>query len=130
MIEDVHFTRRILEHFASDQVGWPANETLETLATVFPDTDEETLAYHIQCATEADLLEAQVNKTFTFDGAIVNIGYIVGLTQRGGEYVKDSRTEYWQKAFDHLKGAGVSATTDRLKDAMGRLISVVIGNLG
>lgn len=130
MIEDVDLTRQILEHFASDDVGWPADATLESLATVFPEVDRDTLAYHIQCAAEAGLLEADVNKLSTDDGTIVTIGWIVGLTQIGGEYVKDSRSEFYDKAFNHLKEAGISATTDRLKQVMSNLITAVLGSLG
>ena len=47
MIEDVELTRKILEHFAQDSVGFPTNLTYEDLCNVFAKEDAGRIAYHL-----------------------------------------------------------------------------------
>ena len=126
MIEDVEFTRNILERFATDE-KWPSNATLDTLSSEFSDEAPDRIAYHVYCAHDAGLLEAQVNKTSTLDGVSVTVGYIDGLTQTGGEYVKDSRSSYWDKAKVAVSKSGSEVTTILMKEMLRSLITQALG---
>ena len=110
MIEDPKLTRDILEYFAQEEVGFPANVMVQReLADAFPDHELPILQYHVVCAFESDLLmgyfERQLGRG-SIDGARISIGSIDGLTAKGGNYVRDSRTKFWGKAADKIKETG------------------------
>ena len=52
MIENPELTRKILEYFASDEIRFPANKTLDDLKSEFSDEELDVLAYHVSCAHE------------------------------------------------------------------------------
>ena len=126
MIEDIDLTKRILEYFASD-AKWPSNASLQTLYSKFPDESQDSIAYHVYCAESAGLLEANVNQKHTATGVFFTDGWIVGLTQKGGEYVRDSRSSYWNKAQEEIKNAGLEVTTKLMIDMLGRMIRESLG---
>ena len=123
MIEDPDLTRRILEYFAGADVGFPADKTVQDLVDIFPEADKPCLDYHVMCASQQDLLEATWSKTETLDGITYTISFISGLTAKGGNYVRDARSKFWQKAIDQIKDAGLEVTTDRLCGLIPNLIS-------
>lgn len=127
MIEDPDLTRRILGYFARPDVGFPADKTVQDhLVKIFPEVDEPCLVYHVMCASQQDLLMATWSKAETIDGIIYTIGFISGLTAKGGNYVRDARSKFWQKAIDKIKGEGLEVTTDRLCDLIPNLISAAL----
>ena len=111
MIENPELTLKILKYFARDDVTWPANLTVEDLLAELPRESRDSLAYHIYCAEEAELLDCQIIRTKVLDGSDIQIGNIVGLTQKGGEYVSNSQTQYRALAIDQLINAGVGLST-------------------
>ena len=124
MIEDPKLTRGILEFFASDSIGFPANVMVQReLAEAYPHHDLSILKYHVICAFNNDLLMGSVDRQEMIDGVLVNIGYIDGLTAKGGDYVRDSKTEFWGKAWEKIADAGLSVTTDRLLEMITLLSS-------
>ena len=123
MIEDPDLTRRILEYFAWDDVGFPADKTVQDLVDMFPEADEPCLVYHVMCASQQDLLLATWSKAETLDGITYTIGFISGLSAKGGNCVRDARSKFWQKAIDKIKDAGLEVTTDRLCGLIPNLIS-------
>lgn len=127
MIENVDLTLKILEHFARDDVGYPANLTVEHLKKEFPDEGWDRITYHVRCAEECGLLEAQINEKHTFDGAIVNVGYISGLTASGGEYVRNARSKFRDEAKNEIIKSGLEVTTSLLAQVMGGLIARALG---
>ncbi len=124
MIEDPKLPRDILECFAQDDVGFPADVMVQReLAKAFPDHDLPTLQYHVMCAFEGGLLMGTFEREQLADGTQIRIGHIDGLTAKGGNYVRDSRTTLWGKAADKIRDAGLNVTTARLIDAIDFLAS-------
>ena len=111
MIEDVELTRKILEHFAQDEVGFPANLSYEDICSAFGDTDQQTIAFHLWCACDAGLLEGSCNEKELMDGWQVTFGWFLGLNIRGSNYVHDSRGSLWAKAVKRLKEHKATVTT-------------------
>lgn len=126
MIEDPNFTRDILEFFARDEISFPANIQVEDLQREFPDKDLPVIEYHVMCALDSELLMGDYSETRTFDGVIVMIGYINGLTPRGGDYVRDSRTEFWERAWKRIRDSGLAVTTDRLIQVLAKLAEAAL----
>ncbi len=128
MIEDPNLTRKILEHFAQDDVGFPANITLEGLCNVFGDIEPDKVAYHLLCAAENHLLLVDYNKTDTLGGkSHFTFGPISGLTPEESEYVHYSRTTLWDTAMHKVKESGVAVTTAILVDFLPKLAMQVLG---
>ena len=121
MIEKPELTLQILEYFADEDVTWPADKLVEDLEAAFPGEGEDSLVYHVICAHEAGFLHANISETATSDGVISQIGYISGLTQAGGEYVRHSRTKLLDQATDLAKTSGVEITTKLLAKVLPKL---------
>ena len=124
MIEDPEFTRQILEYFASDDVDFPANKTVEDdLVKAFggyPNISK--IEYHVMCAYENELLIGDYQEVRSFEGVTYNFGFINGLTAKGGDYVRDSRSKYWNEAWEKIKETGLEVTTKRLLEFLPVLI--------
>ena len=127
MIEDPKLTLKILEYFARDDVTFPANVLVGDLASEFPDVDGSRFEYHVVCAIDNDLLIGRFTYTETFDRVHLTLGYLSGLTPRGGNYVKDSRTGLWDRAVERIKSTGAEATTDRIIALLHKLVADVLG---
>lgn len=124
MIEDPKLTLDILKYLARDDIGYPANVSVHVdLAREFPDEDMDRLEYHVACAFENDLLMGSYDRDVMMDGVIVNIGYIDGLSPRGGNYVRDAETKFWGKAWSKIEDVGVRVTTERLIEMVASLTS-------
>ena len=127
MIEDPNFTLKVLKYFAKEDVTFPANITADALHTEeFPDVTLDYLFYHIRCAVELGLLEAQCSDVPTTDGVIPFIGYISGLTAKGGEYVRNSETKFWGDALKKVREVGMAITTSTLLNCMNNLMANAI----
>ena len=127
MIEDPDLTRRILEHFAQDSVGYPANVSYEDLCGVFNNEGPEKIAYHLLCAAQNDLLNVPHKETHTFGGNILTFDYISGLTAKGGEYVRHTQSGLWQKALKLISDNKIKATTDILVEFLPVLVKETLG---
>lgn len=129
MIEDPKLTLKILEYFARDDVTFPANVLVDGLANEFPDVDQNRFEYHVVCAIENDLLMGHFTCTETFDGVQLSFGHLSGLTPRGGDYVRDSRTGLWEMAVEKIKSTGVEATTDRIIALLPKLTAAALAGI-
>ena len=128
MIENPELTRKILEYFASDEIRFPANKTLDDLKSEFSDEELDVLAYHVSCAHEEGLLEVGLTKTSTLsDGELITVGWITGLTQPGGEYVRHSQTKFWNQAKNVIQETGQKVTTTALRDVLFMLTRKALG---
>ena len=133
MIENPEFTRQILEYFASSDVGFPANVQVQDLAERFQDkispdvNDLEYVSHHVICACQNDLLTAAWKRQEMLDGVVHTVGYIDGLTAKGGDYVRNSKSKYWQKAIDRIRDAGLTVTTSKICEVMPKLIDSAFG---
>ncbi len=116
MIENVDCTLKILEFFARDDVDNPSNLTVDNLMEEFPDLERNVISYHIRCAAECDLLDVDIKVVKAFEGSAYVIGTISGLTAKGGDYVKDSRSKLWDQGKQQLETAGLAITTAILVD--------------
>lgn len=124
MIEDPDLTRRILEYFANDAIDFPANVQVEQhLSAEFPEIGVSSLQYHVVCAIENGLLRGDVERTSMLEGVIVTIGYIDGLSAKGGNYVRNSRTTFWRQAWEKIESTGLEVTTERLVVALAKMTS-------
>ena len=123
MLEDPKITRDILEYFARDDVGFPANVMIQReLADAFPQQDLSVLRYHVLCALKSDLLMvASYDVQDRHDGVDIRFGHVIGLTAKGGNYVRDARTTFWDKAAAKIREAGLKVTTDRLVEVIADL---------
>ena len=123
MLEDPKITRDILEYFARDDVGFPANVMVQReLAGAFPENDLSVLQYHVLCALKSDLLMvASYDVQDRHDGVDIRFGHVIGLTAKGGNYVRDARTTFWDKAATKIGDAGLNMTTDRLVEVIADL---------
>jgi len=127
MIEDPNLTRRILEYFASDDVKFPANKRVEELkAEAFSEVDLSRLKYHVKCAAENGLLTVSIREHSSFQGVHFVFGYISGLTAAGGEFVRGSRSKYWDEAKEKVFSKGLELTTGNVFQAMSNLISAAL----
>lgn len=128
MIEDIELTRKILELFASDDVGFPANLRVQTdLEENFPDIPLETLQYHIICAFECGLLHGSYDRNVMHDGIIYTIDFIDGLTASGGEYIRQSRSSHLDTAKKLIQNAGAQITTSLLIEALNHTVRKAVG---
>jgi len=128
MIEDPNFTRQILEYFAQNNVKFPANKTVgDDLTREFPDHELSHLKYHVMCAKENELLIVNIWEAQIRDGTEFVFGSISGLTAKGGEYVRGSRSKYWDKAKEMILSKGLELTTGNLLQAMSNLIPATLG---
>lgn len=99
MIEDPELTLKILTYFADDAVGFPANTDVQDLTGVFPDVPVDRLTYHVICAIDCGLLRGEYSQARVMEGAYYTVGFIDGLTQEGGEYVRaTSNTKFLAQA--------------------------------
>ena len=127
MIEDPNLTRQILEYFAQDDVKFPANKTVgDDLTRAFPDHELSHLEYHVMCAKENELLIVDIRKVQIRDGTEFVFGSISGLTAKGGEYVRGSRSQYWGEAKKIVISKGLELTTGNVFQAMSNLISAAL----
>ena len=123
MIEDIELTREILEFFAKENVPFPANVTIGDLTNHFPNEHIGRLEYHVICAAENGLLIApKTERASTFKSIAYVIGRIDGLTAKGGDYVKHSRTRFWQQAKDQCASIGIKQTTAILCNLVFKLV--------
>ena len=129
MIEDVELTRKVLEFFAKEDVPFPANVTIDNLSDHFPNEDPGRLNYHVMCAAENELLIVpEMNRVSTLKSATYVIGRIDGLTVKGGDYVKHSRTKFWQQAKEKCASLGLKQTTDILCNLVFKLVHGALGD--
>ena len=123
IIENPEFTKEILEYFARDEIGFPANETYRTLhKNVFPEKSEAELLYHLSCCFDNGLLHGELLRSKALDGNYLGTGYIDGLTAKGGDYVRNSQTRYWDQACAKIKEVGVNMTTSNIIGCLNSLV--------
>ncbi len=128
MIEDPVTTLKILEYFARDEVGFPANVTLNELMEAFPKLDRQELMYHTICAIENELLIGNYRKTTTSQGVAYNVGFLDGILHKGSEYVIHAGTDkVWKKAVETLEKAGIKVTTTALVNQIPKAIADILG---
>lgn len=124
MIEDPKLTLRILEYFADEAVGFPANKLVEDLVGVLPDVGVEDLRYHVICAIDGDLLHGNYTAQGQITGTVYTVDFLAGLTQKGGEYVRASgNKKYFDEACNKIRAMGFTVTTQLLCDYLPKLIS-------
>ncbi len=124
MIEDPNLTRQILEYFAQEDVTFPANKMVEDdLTEAFPNDELSRLEYHVMCAKENGLLIVDIRENPMMDGTVFVFGFISGLTAKGSEYVRGSRSKYWAEAWKQIKSKGMEVTTKLLIEVMFKLMS-------
>ena len=127
MVERPELTRKILEYFASDDIGFPANIYVSDLQDVFPGEDHDVLAYHVWCAGDAGLLLVNMQITHGLDGVQIGSGPLTGLTALGQEYVKLCQAGYWDGALRRMRKAGQIATTRILADLLPQMARRALG---
>ena len=127
MVERAELTRDILEYFARDDVGFPADKYISDLQAAFPDEDPDTLSYHVWCAGDAELLLVNMTMTHGLDGVRIGAGVLTGLTASGQEYVRLCRTGLWDKAMAKVRSAGLTATTNMLANLLPGLARRALG---
>ena len=112
MLEDPTLTRDVLAYFARDEVGYPAQVTIEELQRAFNDVTPDKLAYHTKLAIDLELLDGRY-KTVPFYGGQEELIFLAlsGLTRQGGDYVRMARTPRWRKACEELKETGRAVST-------------------
>ena len=112
MLEDPKLTRDILAYFARDEVGFPAQVTLEELQRAFNDETPDKLADHTKLAIDLELLGGQY-KIAPLQGGGEDLIFraLTGLTRQGSVYLKMARSPAWRNAFDHFKASGQKITT-------------------
>lgn len=121
MIEDPKLTLDILKYFASDHIGFPAHVKVETLLDHYPQ-GTDTIEYHLMCAIDNELLIGKYRIITAFEGSAIKVGILQGLTPKGGDYVRDSDSNLWEKARQSLIDQGIAVTTSRLVDSIARLV--------
>ena len=128
MIENTDLTLRILQHFAMEDVPFPANLSIEDLKNAFPNDNANSIEYSVICAFQSGLLSGHEPKAVhTFDGTMYTFGWFDGLTASGGEYVRNAATHY-DKAVNAIKDVGLEITTSTIKDALKVMIAAAIAN--
>ena len=124
MLEDPKFTLKILQHIASNEVGFPANLSLDDLHKILPEENFDTLKYHVLIARQCGLLMCDYSEISTLShGVLYDIGPISGLTAKGGQYVTDADSKLWKRAWEKIEEAGLDITTGRLVQVLSKLIS-------
>ncbi|MCY4262482.1 MAG: hypothetical protein OXC97_04105 [Candidatus Dadabacteria bacterium] len=126
VIEDPKFTLKILEYFAQDDIGFPANLSANDLKAVFPEKKLQELVYHLFCCHKNDLLMLNVIESHHVNGAEYMIDLIDGLSPRGGEYFRNSQTKYWDRACEELIQLGILVTTENIIPCLNLLIRKAI----
>lgn len=122
MIEDPKLTLDILKYFADDNVGFPAHVDSNDLLDSYPQINKETLDYHLMCAIDNELLVGEYKIVTAFERSSLQIGILEGLTPKGGDYVRDSDSNLWEKARQSLTDKGIAVTTSRLVDSIAHLV--------
>ena len=124
MLEDPTLTRDVLAYFARDEVGYPAQVTLEELQRAFNDVTPDKLAYHTKLAIDLELLDGRY-KTVPFYGGQEELIFVSlsGLTRQGSDYVKMARTPQWRKACEELKQMGRAVSTAVLVQVLSGTVS-------
>ena len=128
MIEDPKLTREILEYFAQDNVGFPADKTIEDLKEAFPGDEPSRLEYHVVCALENGLLMGEFSQTKTYSRVFFTVGFISGLTSKGGDYVRESRSKFWKDAWKKIQDQGIEVTTTRMLEVLPKIISAALNS--
>ena len=114
MIENPKFTLEILKYFAREDIRFPANVSVEDLQNVFPQKKRDEIIYHLVCCHKNDLLILNLIHVQQHDGVQYIIDLIDGLSPRGGEYLRNSRSKYWDKACSELSRLGIALTTENI----------------
>ena len=128
MIEDPDLTLCILRYFSREDVPNPANKLVEELADdEFRGVDLGRLRYHVRCAQENGLLAARISRVATSQAVQYSFGFIDGLTAKGGEYVRNSQTGFWDKAVKEIEDGGASVTTNLMVKFLPMLIEKSLG---
>ena len=128
MIENTDLTLRILQHFAREDVPFPAQLQIHNLKTTFPNDNGNSIEYSVICAFQSGLLSGHEPKAIhSHSGTTYIFGWIDGLTASGGEYVRNAATHYG-KAVELIKGMGLEITTSSIKDALKAIIAAAITN--
>ena len=127
MIEDPNLTRKILEYFAQDNIPYPANATYNELCSIFKEENPERISYHLVCAKQNGLLTVSYTEKEMLDGVLLTFNYISGLTAKGSDYVRYSRTSLWNEAAQYVKKKGLAFTTQVLIRVFELLIKQKLG---
>ncbi len=128
MIEDPEITLEILEYFSRDEVPYPANKTVEDLLAddELSEVGRQKLEYHVHCAIQSGLLDGISEIDYLLDGPSLFLGYLLGLTQEGGEYVRNAQSSFKKKAVEWIKTEGLPLTTQTLTDVLKNMITSAI----
>ena len=118
MIEDPQLTLKILQYFAQEEVGWPANKTLQDVSKMFPEERQGRIQYHIICAIDGGLLKGTYRRTPTFQGVRYSVGILDGLSKVGGDYIRKASSPLWNQAKDLLAEKGLALTTSHMLETM------------
>lgn len=94
---------------------------VETLLDHYPQSTD-TIEYHLMCAIDNELLIGKYRIITAFEGSAIKVGILQGLTPKGGDYVRDSDSNLWEKARQSLIDQGIAVTTSRLVDSIARLV--------
>lgn len=127
MIEKPDLTLEILRYFAKDEVPYPANLQVSDVYAEFPDKDQRDVAYSIICAIQTELLVGDYKEIKAFEGSSLVIGFLSGLSQRGGEYVRNATANnHYDKAISCLKKANQAITTAAISNTVTRMVETAI----
>ena len=129
MIEKPDLTLEILRYFAKDEIPYPANLRASDIYAEFPDTNQRDVDYSIICSIQNGLLVGNYQEIERLDGSSLTIGFLSGLSQSGGEYVRHA-DKYYGKAVKYLKNAQETVTTETIRLTMSHLVQLAIRSFG
>lgn len=122
MTEDVELTKRILGFYAEEK-KFPSRIGNEELKKKFPEIEEQVLIAHLVWAYQAGMF---IGKPFDRADLMGGPQYMIiepdGLSKLGSDYVKYSRSGFWEKAKKYAKERSAPLTTDVLSKILPRLI--------
>ena len=125
MIEKPELTLNILQHFARDDVPYPSNLDPTDLHAAFSDQKPADIDYSIICAIQAGLLDGNISDASTMEGRNIVISSMDGLSQQGGEYVRNAEKHYG-KAVKILHDIGQNVTTSSVSEMVNRFVQQAI----
>lgn len=113
MIENTELTLNILRHFARDDVPYPSNLQTSDLHAAFPEQGQADIDYSVICSIQSGLLDGGTLDESTLDGREIIISHMDGLSQKGGEYVRNAASQY-EKAVNEIQKTGIKVSTEIL----------------
>ncbi len=126
MIENTELTLNILRHFARDDVPYPSNLCPSDLYAAFPNHDQANIDYSVICSIQAGLLDGGTLDASTLEGRSIIISYMDGLSQEGGEYVRNAASQY-EKAVNEIQKTGIKVSTEILVACVKKLAFEALG---